>query len=141
MGYTVTPPAISSATAPSPTQINLAWSNGAAYSAIRIRTGPTADGPTSDTIYLAGSATSYQLTGLTEGGCYWIYIAGKQSYGGVDYWSEWDICGPVYTRLLAPGSLAASQIIDGKCTLTWQVRSSKALYQQAYKSTADEFSS
>lgn len=139
MGYTVTPPAISSATAaPSPTQINLAWGNGAVYSAvngIRIRTGPTAGGPTSDTIYLAGSATSYQLTGLTEGGCYWIYIAGKQSYEGFEYWSEWDIYGPVYTWLLAPGSLAASQIIDGKCTLTWQVRSSKALYQQVYKST------
>jgi len=138
MGYVVPPPAISSATAPSPTQINLGWGNGAVYSAvngIRIRTGPTANGPTSDAIYLAGSATSYQLTGLTEGGCYWIYIAGKQSYEGIEYWSEWDIYGPVYTWLLAPGSLAASQIIDGKCTLTWQVRSSKALYQQAYKST------
>ena len=68
MGYTVTPTAISSATAPSPTQINLAWTNGAAYAAvdgIRIRTGPNANGPTSATIYLAGSATSYQLTGLT----------------------------------------------------------------------------
>jgi len=138
MGFVVQPPIISSASAPNPTQINIAWTNGATYAAtngIKIQTGPNANGPTSSPIYLPGSSTSYQLTGLTEGSCLWIYVSGRMVYEGYEYWSEVDIYGPVYTRLLAPASLAATQIVDGECLLTWQAKSSKAQYQQAYKST------
>jgi hypothetical protein len=117
---------------PTPTTIDLSWTNGDSYDSvngIRVRYGATYK-------YFSGSATSGTITGLTEGTLYWFYISGKKTVGNTTTWSDEEPApAAVYTTLLAPASLAAAQIAGGACALSWTVRSGNGVYQQIQKST------
>ncbi len=92
-----------------PTGFIASWDNGEVYDEIQFRYAPGA------TLTLTGTDTSKELSTLSENTSYTVDVRGKVGAS----WSDWCTAVVQLTPLLAPTGLAATNIVDGKTTLSW----------------------